>query len=73
LLYRWRRLQQAGTDPVGFAPAMLIEGPKPVAERHDGPAILVELAGGVRVTVTADVAPDAVEAAIERALAECSV
>jgi transposase len=67
LLYRWRRLQQAGTDPVGFAPAMLIEGPKPVAERHDGPAILVELAGGVRVTVTAD-APAVLVAATLKAL-----
>jgi transposase len=67
LLYRWRRLLQAGTDPVGFAPAMLIDGPEPGPERHDGPAILVELAGGVRVTVTAD-APAVLVAATLKAL-----
>ena len=67
LLYRWRRLFQAAPAPAGFAPAMLIEGAEPVPERHDGPAILVELAGGVRVTVMAD-APAVLVAATLKAL-----
>jgi transposase len=67
LLYRWRRLFQAGVAPVGFAPAMLIEGPEPAPERHVEPAIVVELPGGVRVSVRAD-APAGLVAATLKAL-----
>ena len=67
LLYRWRRLFQATLEPAGFAPAMLIQGPECAPERHDRPAILVELAGGLRVSVAAD-APAVLVAATLKAL-----
>ena len=53
LLYRWRRTFMAPPQPTGFVPAVLIEGPAPapVRERPDPPAIVVELQGGVRVSL----------------------
>ena len=54
LLYRWRQVFRAEADQMGFAPAVLIEGPEAVREPADGPAIVVELSGGVRVSVMPD-------------------
>jgi transposase len=67
LLYRWRRAFRAEAEQMGFAPAVLIEGPEPVPERADAPAILVELPGRVRVRVMAT-APAALVAATLKAL-----
>jgi len=67
LIYRWRReaLAEAGGGPA-FAPAVLVDGPEPLASRAE-PAIVVELAGGARVSVSAT-APPALIAATLRAL-----
>lgn len=66
LLYRWRRMFEAPPEPVGFRPAVLIEGPA-AAVRADAPAILVELPGGARVSVMAG-APAELAAAALKAL-----
>ena len=53
LLYRWRRASRsASTDP-SFVPAVLVDAPDRAPSRADGPLIVVELAGGVRVNVMA--------------------
>ena len=67
LLYRWRRAALQPPASSGFAPAVLIEAPDQPPERPDGPAILVELLGGVRVQVMAS-APAALVTAALRAL-----
>jgi transposase len=53
LIYRWRReaLAEAGGGPA-FAPAVLIDDPAPQALRPE-PAIIVDLAGGARVSINA--------------------
>ncbi|MDR3414973.1 MAG: transposase [Nevskia sp.] len=67
LLYRWRRASRAVAEPMGFSPAVLIEGPGAAAGRTDGPALLVELPSGARVSVTVG-APTALVTAVLRAL-----
>ena len=60
LLYRWRRATLAPAQ--GFAPAVLIgEAGRPPPP---GPAIFVELPGGVQVQVMADAPSDLVTAAL---------
>jgi len=53
LVYKWRReaLAEIGGGPA-FAPAVLVDGPEPAASRPQ-PAIVVELAGGGRVSINA--------------------
>ena len=61
LLYRWRRATLAPAQ--SFAPAVLIgeaDPPQPPA----GPAIFVELPGGVQVQVMADAPADLVSATL---------
>ena len=62
LLYRWRRATLSPAQ--GFAPAVLIgeadQPPPPPA----GPAIFVELPGGVQVQVMADASADFVTATL---------
>jgi transposase len=67
LLYRWRRASRAMAAPIGFSPAVLIEGPEVSAGRIAGPAVLVELPGGARVSVMTG-APAALVTAVLRAL-----
>jgi transposase len=53
LIYRWRReaLAEADGGPA-FAPAVVVDGPALLASRAE-PAIVVELAGGARVSINA--------------------
>ena len=61
LLYRWRRATLA--SPQGFARAVLIGEADPPAALS-GPAVFVELPGGVQVQVMADAPPDLVTATL---------
>ena len=53
LVYKWRReaLAEIGGVPA-FAPAVLVDDPAPLASGAH-PAIVVELAGGARVSINA--------------------
>ena len=61
LLYRWRRAALAPAQ--GFAPAMLI-GEADQSVPPSGPAIFVELPGGVQIQVMSDAPPDLVTATL---------
>lgn len=65
LLYRWRRAALAA--PPTLMPAVLIDAPAPSPGRTEGPAIVAEAPGGVRVQVMAG-APVALVTATLRAL-----
>jgi transposase len=68
LIYKWRREVCAARDEAGFIPAVMVDdhaGREPVSRSE--PAIIVELARGARVTVSAG-APAALVAAALRAL-----
>ncbi len=67
LVYKWRReaLAEAGGGPA-FAPAVLVDDSAPRALRPES-AIVVELAGGARVSISAT-APPALVVATLRAL-----
>ena len=68
LIYKWRREVLAARDEGGFVPAFVVDGSthaEPAADR--GPAIVVELPRGARVTISAD-APAALVTAALRAL-----
>lgn len=63
LLYRWRRATLAPAQ--GFAQAVLIsEADQPPPQPPAGPAIFVELPGGVQVQVMADAPADLVTATL---------
>ena len=64
LLYTWRRNVMAAGDESGFVPAVVVDGAAPVGR---GPAIVVELPHGARVTISADT-PAALVTATLRAL-----
>jgi transposase len=68
LIYKWRREVVAARAEAQFIPAVIVDGP-PVAEPpiRPEPAIVVELAGGVRVMIGAT-APAGVVSATLRAL-----
>jgi transposase len=68
LIYKWRREVLASQAEAQFIPAVIVDGP-PEAEPavHHEPAIVVELAGGVRVTIGAS-APASMVSATLRAL-----
>lgn len=61
LLHRWRSATLAPAQ--GFAPAMLI-GEADQSAPPSGPAIFVELPGGVQVQVMSDAPPDLVTATL---------
>lgn len=67
LLYRWRRASQMAPMVPSFVPAVLTDTPDRAPNRADGPVIVVELAEGVRVNVTAT-APASLVAATLKAL-----
>lgn len=75
LIYKWRRRTMAMRAEAAFVPAVLVaETPSPVAvglplpsPGLDGAGVVVELAGGSRVTIAAHVAP-ALAAAVLGAL-----
>jgi transposase len=67
LLYRWRRASQMAPPVPSFVPAVLADPPDRTPNRPDGPVIVVELAEGVRVNVTAT-APACLVAATLKAL-----
>ena len=64
LLYTWRRNVLAARDESGFVPAVVVDG---AAAEGPGPAIVVELPRGARVTISADT-PAALVTATLRAL-----
>lgn len=68
LIYTWRREALAARDGDGFVPAVVVDGAGDVrpAVVH-GPAIVVELSRGARVTISADT-PAALVTATLRAL-----
>jgi len=67
LLYRWRQAFRAPPEPTGFSPAVLVDGPGLALplERASGLAIVVELAGGARVSVMAAAPASLVTAALK--------
>ncbi len=67
LIYRWRQLRREAT---GFVPAVLVDEPlvdAPAGARAGSTAMVVELAGGARVSIAAS-APSALVTATLRAL-----
>lgn len=60
-IYRWRRELERG--PVGFAAVMV--GPDPSAVMTGGPAILIELPGGGRVSIASSTPPALAAAALK--------
>ena len=67
LLYRWRRASRSASTAQSFLPAMVVDTTDRTRSRADGPVIVVELAQGVRVNVTA-AAPASLVAATLKAL-----
>ena len=62
LIYTWRRkLRQPVTEP-GFAEAVIVDGAEPPGLR---PAIIVELAGGSRVSIFASASSSLVATALK--------
>ncbi len=67
LIYKWRQEAIGMSAAPAFAPALLVEegpAPQPCAEQH---SIVVDLAGGTRVIISAD-APASLVATTLRAL-----
>ena len=54
LIYKWRRASLVPPAPMGFAPAVLIEGVGRSAAEGSGFAIVVDLPGGARVSLAAN-------------------
>ncbi|MFD1192720.1 IS66-like element accessory protein TnpA [Phenylobacterium conjunctum] len=68
LIYKWRREVLAARDDGGFVPAVVVDGASDVGPAADrGPAIVIELPHGARVTISADT-PAALVTATLRAL-----
>ena len=68
LIYKWRREVLAARDDAGLVPAVVVDGAAEVERVADcGPAIVVELPQGGRVTISADT-PAALVTATLRAL-----
>ena len=68
LIYKWRRQALAARGEAMFSPVVLAEEPARVSPpRSEAPAIVVELAGGARVSIAAT-ASAALIAATLRAL-----
>ena len=54
LIYKWRRASLLPPPPMGFAPAVLVEEAGRSVAEGSGFAIVVELPGGARVSLTAN-------------------
>ena len=54
LIYKWRRASLVPPVPMGFAPAVLIENVGRSTAEGSGFAIVVDLPGGARVSLTAN-------------------
>ncbi|MBV8400704.1 MAG: transposase [Acetobacteraceae bacterium] len=67
LIYKWRRASLMPSAPMGFAPAVLVEGVGRSDAEGSGFAIVVELPGGARVSLAAN-APAALVAATLKGL-----
>ena len=67
LIYKWRRACLTPPEPMGFASAVLVSAPDPLAVPSLGPAIVVDLPGGARVSLAANT-PAALVAATLKAL-----
>ncbi|MDI1366237.1 MAG: transposase [bacterium] len=65
LIYKWRQEAMAAVTAPAFAPAILLNEPAPApATSRPEPAIVVELVGGARVSITADASPGLVAATL---------
>ena len=66
LIYKWRREVMAARAEAQFIPAVIVDGPPAAAAPaiRSEPAIVVELAGGVRVTIGAAAPAGVVNAAL---------
>lgn len=68
LIYKWRREVLAARDEGGFVPAVVVDGGQDaMPAARPGPAVVIELPHGARVTISAD-APAALVTATLRAL-----
>ncbi len=67
LIYKWRRASLVPPAPMGFAPAVLVEEVRRSAAEGSSFAIVVELPGGARVSLTAN-APSVLVAATLKGL-----
>ncbi|GAC1495567.1 MAG: hypothetical protein NVS2B11_18100 [Acetobacteraceae bacterium] len=67
LIYKWRRASLVPPPPMGFAPAVLVEGVERSDAEGAGFAIIVELPGGARMSLAAN-APAALVAATLKGL-----
>lgn len=54
LIYKWRRASLVPPAPMGFVPAVLVEGADRSVAEVPRFAIVVELSGGARVSLTAN-------------------
>lgn len=65
LLYTWRRKLMHARPEGGFVPAVVVDGAKTMRTGPDcGPAIVIELPHGARVTISADTPVDLVTATL---------
>jgi transposase len=67
LIYKWRRERHAMCGEAAFVPALVVEGAitLPVSAAPSGPAIVVDLARGVRVSIHAGASAVLVSAALK--------
>ena len=65
MIYKWRREALATKSEMAFVPAVVV--PEPVPARSSGSAIVVDLAGGTRLTIDGQ-ASAALVGAVLRAL-----
>lgn len=65
LLYTWRRKVMHSRSEGGFVPAVVVDGAKAVGTGLErGPAIVIELPQGARVTISADTPVDLLTATL---------
>lgn len=65
LIYKWRREVVAARTEAAFVPALIVDAPgAPEPAARSEPAIVVELAGGARVTIGATATVSMVSAAL---------
>jgi transposase len=66
LIYNWRKAARGAGSGVRFAPAVVVDGPEPlsIGAGTAAAAIVVELAGGVRVKIGAGACPALVSATL---------
>lgn len=64
LIYKWRQMYGAAREREGFSPVVLLEDKSGSALAASSPAILVELANGSRVSISATARADVVTATL---------